>query len=274
MGKGRILYVSQEVTPFTPDSPNALFCRQLPAYAQEQGRDIRLFMPRFSHVNERKNQLHEVIRLSGMNLIINNCDHQLIIKVGSLPTARLQVYFIDNDEYFTNRGDVYEEDGTLSADIDERALFFGRGTLEAVRKLAWQPHLIHFTGWFSCMTPFYMKRINRENAFFNGTKTVFSLTDDPFEGQFSAEIEKKMKWDGATAKDLRLYQDLNYMNLMKAAITYAHGIVISSPNVNPELVQFAKENKRNVLDYNPNQNEFFAQINKLYNTVCGSSIKE
>lgn len=274
MGKGRILYVSQEVMPFTPESENARFCRQLPAFAQEQGREIRVFMPRFSHVSERKNQLHEVIRLSGMNLIINNCDHQLIIKVGSLPTARLQVYFIDNDEYFTNHQGATDENGFCYDDTDERVLFFGRGTLEAVRKLAWQPHLIHFTGWFSCMTPFYLKRINRENSFFDGTKTVFSLTDDPFEGQFSADIERKMKSDGATAKDLRLYSDLNYMNLMKAAITYAHGIVISSPNANPELVRFAHENKRNVLDYNPNTTEFFGQINKFYNTICGSSIKE
>lgn len=274
MGKGRILYVSQEVMPFSPESENSYFCRHLPAYVQDQGRDIRVFMPRFNYVNERKNQLHEVIRLCGMNLIINNCDHQLLIKVGSLPSARMQVYFIDNEEYFSNRNEAFDDKGEFMADNDERILFFGRGTMEAVRRLAWQPHLIHFTGWFSCMIPFYLKRINRENAFFSGTKTVFSLTNDPFEGEFSAELERKMKSDGATAKDLRLYQDLNYMNLMKAAMTYAHGIVIASPDANPELVRFAHENKRNVLNYNPNRDEFYAQINKFYNTICGSSIKE
>ena len=200
MPKKRILYVSQEVMPFTPETEASVFNRKLPAYVQEMDREIRVFMPRFSNISERKNQLHEVIRLSGMNLIINNCDHQLIIKVGSIPSARMQVYFIDNDEYFSKRGGALEDDGTFAEDNDERVLFFGRGTLEAVRKLAWQPHLIHFSGWFSCMIPFYLRRINKENAFFTGTRTVLSLTNDGFEGKFSAELEKKMKADGATAK--------------------------------------------------------------------------
>lgn len=231
-------------------------------------------MPRFNDVNERKHQLHEVIRLSGMNLIVNNCDHQLIIKVGSIPSAHLQVYFIDNEEYFTRFDSIFDERGQLIPANDERILFFGRGTLEAVRKLAWQPHLIHFSGWFSCMVPFYLRRINKENAFFMGTRTVLSLTEDGFEGHFSEDMEKKMRADGATAKDLRLYQNLDYMTLMKAAITYANGIVIASPNVNPELVAFAKENKRHVLDYNPDRTEFFTKINKMYDSLCGSAINK
>lgn len=274
MAKGRILYINQGVTPFAPDSETTINNRQLAQFTQEFGREIRVFMPRFNDVNERKHQLHEVIRLSGMNLIVNNCDHQLIIKVGSVPSARLQVYFIDNQEYFTNFGETFDEKGVLYPANDERILFFGRGALEAVRKLAWQPHLIHFSGWFSGMVPFYLRRINKENAFFSGTRTVLSLTDDAFEGSFAEGLEKKMRADGATAKDLRLYQNLDYMTLMKAAITYANGIVVSSPNVNPELIAFAKENKRYVLDYNPDQKEFFGKINKLYDTLCGSSIKE
>lgn len=274
MAKGRILFINQGVTPFAPESETTISNRQLAQFTQEFGREIRVFMPRFDDVNERKHQLHEVIRLSGMNLIVNNCDHQLIIKVGSVPSARLQVYFIDNQEYFTNFGETFDEQGILRPANDERILFFGRGALEAVRKLAWQPHLIHFSGWFSGMVPFYLRRINKENSFFSGTRTVLSLTDDAFQGNFSAELEKKMRADGATAKDLRLYQDLDYMTLMKAAITYANGIVVSSPNVNPELVEFAKANKRHVLDYNPDQKEFFAKINKLYDSLCGSAIKE
>jgi starch synthase len=229
-------------------------------------------MPKFSNVSERKHQLHEVIRLSGMNLIVNNCDHQLLIKVGSIPTARMQVYFIDNEEYFINSKGLLDEKKKPFTDTDERLLFFGRGTLEAVRKLAWQPHLIHFTGWFTSMIPFYLRRINKENAFFSGTKTVLSLEADTFKGSFAEDMERKMRADGATAKDLRLYQNLDYPTLMKAAITYANGIVISSPNVDPELVQFAKENKRHVLDYNPDRTEFFAKINKMYESLCGSAL--
>lgn len=267
------MYISQGVAPFSDEDETTRFCRRLPQYTQELGRDIRLFMPRFYDINERKHQLHEVIRLSGMNLIVNNCDHQLIIKVGSIPTARLQVYFIDNEEYFTNFGDTFDEKGRLMPNNDERILFYGRGALEAVRKLAWQPNLIHYTGWFSCMVPFYLRRINKQNSFFSGVRTVLSLCDDEFQGSFSEEIERKMRADGATAKDLRLYQNLDYMTLMKAAITYANAIVIASPNVNPELVQFAKENKRHVLDYNPDEAEFHAKINRLYEVLCGASIK-
>ena len=272
MGKGRILYVSQEIMPFVAESESSYFCRYLPSYIQEQGREVRIFMPRFSSVNERKNQLHEVIRLSGMNLIVNNADHQLIIKVGSVPGARMQVYFIDNEEYFSKHKGFFNEDGSFCTDNDERMLFFGRGTLEAVRKLAWQPHLIHFTGWFSCMVPFYLRRINKENAFFSGTKTVFTLTDDAFKGDFGPDIERKLKVDGATAKDLRMFENLDYMTLTKAAITYAHGIVIASPKVNPELVAFAKENKRHVVDFSDNKDEFYAGINKLYTSIIGSNI--
>ena len=272
MAKGRILYINQDVMPFSPETDASLAGRLLPQFSQELGRDIRVFMPRFEYVNERKHQLHEVIRLSGMNLIVNNCDHQLIIKVGSIPTARMQIYFIDNEEYFGRFGDSFDSKGILKPANDERILFYGRGSLEAVRKLAWQPHLIHFSGWFSCMVPFYLRRINKENAFFSGTRTVLSLFGDGFKGSFSEDLERKMRYDGATAKDLRLYQNLDYLTLMKAAITYANGIVIASPHVNPELVAFAKENKRNVIDFNPDQKEFFTRINKLYDTLCGSAI--
>ena len=272
MAKGRILYVNQGVAPFSDETETTLMNRHLSQFTQELGREIRVFMPRFCDINERKHQLHEVIRLSGMNLIVNNCDHQLIIKVGSLPSARLQVYFIDNEEYFTKGGPALDEGGALQPGSDERLLFFGRGTLEAVRKLAWQPHLIHFSGWFSCMVPFYLRRINKENAFFTGTRTVLSLTDESYKGKLPEEMEKKMRADGATAKDLRLYQDLDYVTLMKAVISYANGVVISSPNVNPELVQFAKENKRHVLDYCPDQKEFYTKINKMYETLCGSAL--
>ena len=269
MAKGRILFVNQEITPFSEESAIALMGRQLPARMQEMGREIRVFMPKFHSVADRRHQLHEVIRLSGMNLIVNNCDHQLIIKVGSIPTARMQVYFIDNEEYFASCNNAVLPDGTLAADSDERLLFFGRGTLEAVRKLAWQPHLINFCGWFTSMIPFYLRRINKENAFFSGTKLVITLMDDGFRGNIPGDLERKMKTDSATAKDLRLYGDTSYIGLMKSAITYSQGVIIGSPNANPELVAFAKENKRNVLDYIENNDEFYARINKFFDSIIG-----
>ena len=271
MAKGRILFVNQEIMPFSAENEQSLMGRYLPAKMQEIGREIRVFMPKFCEVNDRKHQLHEVIRLSGMNLIVNNCDHQLIIKVGSIPSARMQVYFIDNEEYFIHGKGLLDDKNRPLPETDERLLFFGRGTLEAVRKLAWQPHLINFSGWFTSMIPFYLRRINKENAFFSGTKMVITLMNDRFEGPIGGDLERKMKADAATAKDLRLYGQTNYLGLMKSAITYSQGVIIGSPDADPELVAFAKENKRNVLDYFEDRDEFYARINKFYDTIVGSS---
>ncbi len=269
MAKGRILYVSQDIMPFSEESATATLGRYLPAKIQEMGRDIRVFMPKFSSISERKHQLHEVIRLSGMNMIVNNSDHQLLIKVGSIPTARMQVYFIDNEDYFSRLPHPTDENGMLDGMSDERLLFFGRGVLEAVRKLAWQPHLINFMGWSSAMIPFYLRRINKENSFFSGTKLVITLMDDSFNGRVGGDLERKMKADNATAKDLRLYGDTTYLGLMKAAITFSQGVIIGSPNVDPELVDFAKANKRNVLDFIEDRDEFYTRTNKFYDTITG-----
>jgi starch synthase len=271
MAKGRILFVNQEIVPFSPENELSVMGRYLPAKVQEMGREIRVFMPKFCDVNDRKHQLHEVIRLSGMNLIVNNCDRQLIIKVGSIPSARMQVYFIDNEEYVIDGNSLLNGKKQPLPDTDERLLFFGRGTLEAVRKLAWQPHLINYAGWLTAMIPFYLRRINKENAFFSGTKMVITLVDDGFNGPIGGDLERKMKTDNATAKDLRLYGETNYLGLMKAAITYSQGVIIGSPNAHPELVAFAKENKRNVLDFIEDRDEFYARINKFYDSIVGIS---
>lgn len=271
MAKGKILFVNQEIVPFSPESEQGIMGRYLPAKVHEMGRDIRVFMPKFCDVNDRKHQLHEVKRLTGMNLIVNNCDRQLIIKVGSIPSARMQVYFIDNEEYRIAGSSLLNGRKQPLADTDERLLFFGRGTLEAVRKLAWQPHLINFSGWLTSMIPFYLRRINKENAFFSGTKMVITLMDDGFNGPIGGDLERKMKTDNATAKDLRLYGQDNYLGIMKAAITYSHGVIIGSPKTHPELVAFAKENKRNVLDYIEDSDEFYPRINKFYDSIVGAS---
>ena len=149
---GKILYVCQEIFPYLPESEQSALCRQLVQAMQERGNEIRTFMPRYGCINERRNQLHEVIRLSGMNLIIDDNDHQLIIKVASIPTARVQIYFIDNDDYFARKA-VLSDDAGWFADNDERAIFFARGVLETVKKLRWNPSVVHCHGWFSAVVP-------------------------------------------------------------------------------------------------------------------------
>lgn len=274
MQKRRILYVNQEIMPFSPETEISKFAHDLPEFIQAHpdGKEIRTFMPKYNYVHEIRNQLHEVIRLSGMILIINTIDHQLIIKVGAMPNSKTQVYFVDNDEYFGDRLPQRDSDGTFHPDNDERMLFFNRGSLEAVRKLAWKPNLIHTNGWFASMIPFYLRRFNKEDDFFNGTKVVVSIFGkDSFEEQLSDLMDKKLRHEGATAKDRLLYGGRDYISVMKTAITYAHGIVIASPDAYPELVDYAKANKKNVLDYNPDTDEFYTQINKFYDLLIGNT---
>src|ERR1051326_3073228 len=163
MKKARVLYISQEVTPYLPETDMSTIGRHLPQGIQERGKEIRTFMPRYGLVNERRNQLHEVIRLSGMNLIINDSDHPLIIKVASIQSARMQVYFIDNEDYFQRKETLTDSKGTMFEDNDERSIFFCRGVIETVKKLGWAPDIVHCHGWFTGLMPMYLKRSFRDN---------------------------------------------------------------------------------------------------------------
>ena len=275
MEKARILYVNQEIVPYSDDSYLSNLSRYLPQGIQERGKEIRTFMPRFGAINERKNQLHEVIRLSGLNMVINNADHQLIIKVASIQSARMQVYFIDNDDYFNRKATVVDKDDNFFEDNDERSMFYTKGVLETVKKLGWQPNIVHCIGWFAGMFPFYIKRVYKDNPLFTDTKVVLTLFSDEFHAELSSDTAKKLKLDGATPKDLKFYQEpLNYMNYMKAAINYSAGVVLGDENVNPELIDYAKKNKKPVLEYPANGLlENLDSLNAFYNSIIGK-IKE
>ena len=181
MEKTKVLFVHQEITPYLDENPISLVGRNLPEGIQMKGKEIRIFMPRFGSINERRNQLHEVIRLSGMNLIINDTDHPLIIKVASIQKARMQIYFIDNDDFFTKRkSTITDKDGVFFEDNDDRTVFFSRGVIETIRKLNWSPDIIHCHGWMSALIPIYIKKAFRDNPLFNESKIVYSLYDDDF----------------------------------------------------------------------------------------------
>ena len=182
----KVLFITQEIAPYVSDSEMALLGRNLPAAIQDKGREIRTFMPKWGNINERRNQLHEVIRLSGMNLIIDDTDHPLIIKVASIQSSRMQVYFIDNDDYFQNRMQACDENGNEYEDNDERAVFYARGVLETVKKLRWQPDIIHCHGWISALAPLYIKRAYREEPSFRDSKVVYSLYDEELHQSFDA----------------------------------------------------------------------------------------
>ncbi len=241
MSNCKILYVCQEITPYLPESDMSSLCRTLSQAMQERGNEIRTFMPRYGNVNERRNQLHEVIRLSGMNLIINNNDHQLIIKVASIPSARVQIYFIDNDDYFSRKATVAEESGEIFPDNDERSIFFARGVLETVRKLRWSPDIVHIHGWFSAVVPLYIKEIFADDPIFKDAKVVVSLYGDPFEGSYDPAFKEKLKSEGGSDKYSFLLEDPTYQNLMKFVINYADGVVFEDSKVCKELKGYVEE---------------------------------
>ncbi len=267
MAKTKVLYVNQEVFPYL-ESELANVGRFLPQSIQEKGKEVRLFMPKFGGVNERKNQLHEVIRLSGMNLIIDDSDHQLIIKVASIQSARMQVYFIDNEDYFQRKANIFDNNGNLFEDNDERIMFYARGVLETIKKLSWKPNVIHCMGWFAALLPFYVKRTEyKNNPFFNDSKIVLSLFNDEFQGSLVEAFLKKLKMEGGTAKDWKLYKEPTYLNVMKAAILYSDAVVVAEEGVNNELIEFAVANKKPVVEYRPFE-EQKDLINELYDSLA------
>lgn len=249
MAKKRVLFISSEIMPYLPESEMAHVGRFLPQGIQEKGKEIRTFMPRFGCINERRNQLHEVIRLSGMNLIINDTDHPLIIKVASIQAARMQVYFIDNDDYFQRKHVITDEKETFFEDNDERAIFFARGVFETVKKLRWAPDLIYCQGWFTGLVPLYLKKEYHEDPIFSHAKVVFSAYNDHFEGSLDKNFHKKMLTDGVSAKDVTIVKEPTHANINKLAFTYSDGIIFNSPDISPELKDFARNTGHPVLEY-------------------------
>lgn len=268
MSNCRILYVCQEVAPYLPDSDMSLLCRTLSQNMQERGNQIRTFMPRYGVINERRNQLHEVIRLSGMNLIIDNNDHQLIIKVGSIPSARVQVYFIDNDDYFQRKAVLRDEDGTYFADNDERAIFFARGVIETVKKLRWSPSIIHTHGWFASLISIYLNKAALEDPLFKDMKIVVSVYDDGFEGEMDPGFRSKIEQKGIKGEDLDLLTPATYENLMKFVISHADGVIFETENPPEALVKFTEEKQIPALGYlSKTTTQYLDEYQAFYETI-------
>lgn len=242
MENKKILYIAQEIAPYLPDSDLSTLCRNLPQRIQEKGYEVRTFMPKYGTINERRNQLHEVIRLSGMNIIIDDTDHQLIIKVATLLPSRMQVYFIDNDDYFQHHAVSDIEIRETPDDNDERSMFFVRGVIETVKKLRWEPSIINISGWVGALAPIYLKRIYNEDPSFRNSKIVVSLLNDGFDGGFDPRFVEKLAQDGFADGELNAIAEgpVDYKTLMKFAISHADAVVEAMPGADPELVEYAK----------------------------------
>lgn len=265
MASRKILYVCQEIMPYLPETELSTLSRRLVQAMQERGNEIRTFMPRYGCINERRNQLHEVIRLSGMNLIIDDNDHQLIIKVASIPSARIQIYFIDNDDFFARKAVITDAEGNEFEDNDERAIFFARGVLETVKKLNWSPNIVHCMGWMSAIVPIYLKKVFNDDPLFRDVKVVVSLCDDRFEQPFNEGFAQKVANEGVKDEKLADLTLPSYENLYRFVIDYADGIVVASENANPSLVEYARQSGKPVMEFEKKEEaEMFDNYNRFY----------
>ena len=261
----KILYVSSEVMPYLPETEISSMSFETPRMVNQQGGQIRIFMPRYGNINERRHQLHEVIRLSGINLVINDLDMPLIIKVASIPKERIQVYFIDNDEYFKRKATLTDEDGKLFSDNDERAIFFAKGVIETVKKLNWSPDIIHIHGWLAALLPLYLKEYYKDEPLFNESKIVTSIYNQSFEGTLNKSMLDKIKFDNIDQDTIKTLKEPTYNNLMKIAIDYSDALIVGSEDIPTELENHLNDSNKPILDYK-NKDEFSEAYTEFYNS--------
>lgn len=238
----KVLFITTEIAPFVAENEHSLKGRILPQSIQDCGHEIRTFSPKWGTINERRNQLHEVIRLSGMNLIIDDTDHPLIIKVASLPSARMQIYFIDNDDYFMKRGILTDKEGKEYADNGERAIFYARGVLETVKKLGWTPDVIHCYGWAATLAPLYIKKAYNEEPSFRNAKVVMEVSPKEFEQDLGVENAKLVEYKGVQYDDIKDVCSTAYghAELEKIGVKFSDGVIIEKPEVDASIVDYAK----------------------------------
>lgn len=266
----RVLFVSSEMVPYLPESPIGNIGRFLPQGIQERKKEIRSFMPRYGCINERKNQLHEVIRLSGMNIVISDIDRPLVIKVASISAARMQVYFIDNEDYFHRKQVYHDVDGKFFEDNGERAIFFARGVLETVKKLRWAPDVIHCHGWISHILPLYLKKAYKDDPIFANSKVVLSLYDDIPGEKFSEDFGEKIPFGAIEASDVALPGSVDGTELAKLAVRYSDAVILASENIPQEVTDNATKSGIPVLPFNADRladgsyiddyNDFYDQL--------------
>lgn len=263
----KVLFINQEIFPYVPESEMSTMGRDVPQKIQEGGYEIRTFMPKWGNINERRGNLHPVIRLSGMNIIIDDTDQPLLIKVATIPNSRIQVYFIDNDDYFLKRQMTVDELGQEYPDNGERAIFFARGVLETVKKLRWTPDIIHCQGWMSAVIPLYVKTAYHDEPAFANAKVITSLFHDQPKGELGENFKRCIEFREATNELLKPYKEkFDFIELGKLAIDYSDGIIAASDDVNKELIEYANQQNRMVQEFPGN--DFGDAYKQFYDQVC------
>ena len=265
----KILYICQEITPYLPEDVISKNCRHLPQLIQEKGHEIRTFTPRYGSINERRNQLHEVIRLSGMNLIINDTDHPLIIKVASIQAARMQVYFIDNDDFFKRKGTVVDSKGVDYKDNDERAVFFARGVLETIKKLRWMPDVIECHGWFSSLVGLYIKTNYAVDSLFKKSKVVYSLYNNDFKGVFPTSFYSVLLQDKIKPSLIESIKgkELNFVDFQKFILEFVDGVIEAEADTNSEVKDYIQQSGKSFLPFPGSLESGIDAINEFYENL-------
>lgn len=241
--------MSSEVVPYLPETEISSMSFEAPRMVNNNGGQIRIFMPRYGNINERRHQLHEVIRLSGMNLVINDLDMPLIIKVASIPKERMQVYFIDNEDYFKRKATYADEDGNYFKDNDERAIFFAKGVIETVKKLNWSPDVIHVHGWLASFLPLYLRNYYGNEPLFENSKIVTSVYNQGFSGHLNEKVLEKVLFDGMEEESVIELKEPDYNNMMKIAIKNSDAVIVGSSEISEELKNYIAALDKPVLPY-------------------------
>ena len=268
MSKTKILFVTHEMSPFLELSKISEITRQLPQAMQERGYEIRILMPRFGNINERRNRLHEVIRLSGMNIVVDNNDNPLIIKVASIPAARMQVYFLDNEEYFQRKQVFCDECGKFFEDNNERTVFFCKGALETVKKLGWAPDVVHCHGWMSTLIPAYIKTAYKDDPTFKDAKVIYSLYNEEIDFSLGDDFSEIARTGDMTADDVAPYGEGDYAGLYKGALAYSDGVVLTGDELDKQLLNIVKKSDIPVFELEDHQEfENYCNLYEQFSSV-------
>ncbi|MDH5381665.1 MAG: glycogen/starch synthase [Cyclobacteriaceae bacterium] len=266
MSNLRILYVASEISPFLKTSDVADFVRKIPQSMQERGMEIRILVPRFGLINERKNRLHEVVRLSGINIPIGDDEKPLVIKVASIPNAKMQVYFIDNEDYFHRKSVFHDKENNFYDDNDERAIFFCKGVIETVRKLGWAPDVVHCNDWMTSLIPLYLKTTYKNDPLFKDTKSVFSIYNNAFEHKFSGNLAEKVKMMDIDDQMLRGLETGDYFGFIKLATQFADAVTKADDGEIKGLEELLNNKKVDIIEKNENYTESYYNF---YNELAG-----
>ncbi len=249
--KKRILFIANEMSPYLELTDFAETVNKLAIKANESGMEVRCIMPRFGVINERRHRLHEVVRLSGINVTIDNDDYPLVIKVASLPNARLQIYFLDNEDFFKRKSIFHDEKENWFDDNGLRTVLFCKGALETVKKFGWPPDIIHCSGWMTGLIPMFIKHAYKKEPVFSNSKIVYTIGQQTFKEKLGADFLKIASInDHISKKELEPFKDANNLAMFRGGATYADAITFGADKVDKKLAdQFSKVKGKKVIRY-------------------------